>query len=153
MNKQELRNKIHNLEAELMAFKEELDKELKFNYPICMRSKSNDKVVLFNSLNSGIVLFKGESVFHQVGKICDDFIPHTDETWEEIPYDEDRGLYHKQMVYCWSNEWTHQVAIKFYDALNQKVFSYDGYNSGIYFDRYSATMPNFMLEAHKTLKD
>lgn len=143
---QELRNKINELEASL--------KNDKFDYPICKRHKIDDVVVLFDDLTKGTVLLQGKSI-REEGSHGDSWHLHTDtEVWEDYPYDKERGLYHKQMVYCWDNDdYTYGTEVRFYDAINKCTFYYDGASYGTDFDNYSATMPDFMLEAHKTLKD
>ncbi len=141
----ELRARIDELEASL--------KEDKFEYPICKIDEELGLIVLFTDLKKGIVLYEGTSSYEE-GFTNSVWIPHTDtEEWKDYPYDKERGLYHKQMVYCWYNCYTHRVDIRFYDAINECTFYYDGDSYGADFDNYSATMPEFMLEAHKTLKD
>ena len=140
----ELRARIDELEASL--------KEDKFEYPICKKGKLTGIIVLFEDISTGKVLKKGKDFNLAVGANFQGL--HTGTSiWEDYPYDKERGLYHKQMVYCWDNYYTHGVEIRFYDAINECVFAFDGYLSGTEFEYYSATMPEFMLEAHKTLKD
>jgi len=142
----ELRNKIDELEASLKE-------EDKFDYPICKIDERLGLIVLFTDLKKGRVLCQGAS-FHEEGLTSPSWIPHTDtEVWKDYPYDKERGLYHKQMVYCWDNYYTHRVEIRFYDAINECAFAFGGCSSETEFEYYSATMPEFIKEAHKTLKD
>ena len=140
----ELRAKIDELEESL--------KEDKFDYPICKISKKTGLIVLFYKITEGEAL--SDDRYNTIGDYSNDWIEHTDtDIWEDYPYDKEKGLYHKQMVYCWYDEDTHSVDIRFYNAINKCPFAYDGDKDGFDFDNYSATMPDFMLEAYKTLKD
>jgi len=144
----ELRAKIDELEASL-----KVDTSAGFDYPICKKEKNSGVIVLFDGLKSGKVLFDDCKVWSH-NDYSDIWEEHTNtKVWEDYPYDKERNLYHKQMVYCWPDENTHEVMIRFYDAINKCAFTYDGEADGLYFENYSATMPDFMLEAHKTLKD
>lgn len=76
-----------------------------------------------------------------------------------IPYNKERGLYHKQPVWCWDNEDVAKKIIKFYDCKNGCTFSYDGQLEGECFENIEPvtqeqlkTMP-FIWEMYKQLKD
>jgi len=143
---------------ELRTKIDELEKSLKvedFEYPICKKGAVTGVIVLFYTLDSGTVLATGERNSVEVGDRLEYETPHTNQSiWEDYPYDKERDLHHKQMVYCWDDEdYTYGIEVRFYDAINKCTFSYDGYSYGADFEKYSATMPEFMLEAHKTLKD
>jgi hypothetical protein len=140
----ELRAKIDELEASL--------KEDKFEYPICKKDRDSDLLVLFTGLNSGKIIRDNE-IFEK-GDFSDTWAKHTHTgEWEDYPYDKKRGLYHKQMVYCWDNNDTHAVHIRFYNAIKKCAFPFNGSHFGISFHNYSTTMPDFLKEAYKTLKD
>lgn len=142
---------LAELKAKIAELEKQLDeKELK--YPICCKSTTSDLIVLFSSLKEGKVLRPNSSF--KVGEIKDCWEPHTNtDVWEEIPYDKERGLYHKQVVYCWDSEWWLGVHIRLYNAIDKCTFSTVGDKDGLKYENYSATLPNFMLKAHKTLKD
>ena len=141
----ELRAKINELEASL--------KVDKFDYPICKKSKISETIVLFDGLKKGKVLFQGDSMTEKgyYGLI---WTPHTDtKIWEDYPYDKERNLYHKQMVYCFNNNYTHSVNIRFYNAINKCAYNTNGTNYNATYHNYSAEIPEFLKEAYKTLKD
>lgn len=140
--------KINNVsvevtEEQLIEALKEFDKP-EFDYPICCKSKIWGSVVLFTDLRKGTVLCKGNS-FHKVGFTS--WTSHTDRySWEEIPYDKERGFYHKQLIYCWDDDDTHCVDLKFYDAINKYPFTHRGKPNGYEYQNYSATLPNHMKE-------
>ena len=139
----ELKQKINELEEQL--------KQEQVEYPICCKAENRNLVVLFSSRDKGKVL-KTDLGF-EVTSEDESWTPHTDtRIWKEIPYDKERNLYHGQMVYCWDDNDTHTADICFYDAINKGTFNYKGDLSGDYYDNYSATMPEFMFKAHKTLE-
>lgn len=141
---------LSNIEIELS--KEELEKALKefdepeFDYPICCKSKHNGEIVLFDEdVNFARCLEPGDS-FSTKGRIGAYGHPADSTTWEQIPYDKERGFYHKQLVYAWDDKDTHQSSLRFYDAINKCCFSYAGKFYGWPYNNYSATMPEHMNE-------
>ena len=140
--------KLNNVEVTLT--KEQLQQALedfdkpKFDYPICCKSVRTGNVILYTDLKEGTLLTKGVYNTLKVGHYLDDCIPHTDGGMVEIPYDTERGFYHKQPVYCWDSEFTHEAVLRAYDALNKCTFTYDGYMNGGDYEHYSATVPEHM---------
>ena len=147
--------KINNVEVTLT--KEQLEEALKefdkpkFDYPICCKSKQTGEVVVFTGMQKGEVLKVDKDEYYNLGYKSENFHPHTNKTvWEEIPYDRERGFYHKQPVYCWCNEDTHSVTIRFYNALTGYVYAYQGSNMKSIYDNYSTTLPEHMKEFGET---
>ena len=138
--------KLNDISIEVT--KEQLEQALaeinrpEFDYPLCFKSRTDNIIVLFNSLSKGIRL-NGYSA----GTEGEYLTPHTDkDLWEQIPYDTERGFYHKQPVYCWwEKRNTHSAYVRFYDAINKRTFDYTG-REGATYGNYSATMPEHMLE-------
>lgn len=141
---------LNNIEVTLT--KEQLEQALAefnrpdFDYPICCKSILTGNVILYTDLKEGTLLAKAISSLLKVGHYSDDWTSHTDSTMIQIPYDAERGFYHKQPVYCWDDEFTHEVVLRFYDAINKCTFTYDGEENGGGFDHYSAEIPEHMKE-------
>jgi len=75
------------------------------------------------------------------------------EMYKEIPFDKERNLWHGQPVIVWNNSWSHIRNIGFYNAVNKRVFNYDG---GIFVPSYDNIKPlntsnyeDWMLETIK----
>jgi len=129
--------KIEALEKELAKLKE----ECKVEYPICCKSTDSSLVVLFTELNVGTVLQPASD--WKSGDYCADFVAHTDKNnWEQIPYNKERELFDKQVVYCWDNEDGVVVEVRFYDAINDKVFTSIGKRNGLSWNYYEAVKPD-----------
>ena len=147
--------KINNVDVTLT--KEQLQEALKefdkpeFDYPICCRAKLTGEVVVFTGIKKGEVLKVDKDEYYHLGCKSENFHPHTNKNiWEEIPYDKERGFYHKQLVYCWDNCDTHIVNMQFYDVFNGTVYAYQGSDLESFYDNYSATMPEHMKEFGET---
>ena len=124
----------------------EFDKPV-FDYPLAFIGEHDKAIVLFDSLRSGTVIKKGNCTnSRDLGETFNGWIPHTHNYWEPIPYDAERGFYHKQPVYCWDNDYSHQAVVRFYNAEKKKTFDSDGNVAIAGWDNYSATMPDHMLE-------
>jgi len=144
--------KLNNLSVEVT--KEQLEEALaefdkpKFDYPLAFMQELSQEIVLFDSLTSGTVLKQGTNWYsNKKGEYSENWMPHTNNYWKPIPYDKERGFYHKQPVYCWNIDFSHQAVVRFYDAEKKRTFSYNGgtiISSSS--DNYSATMPEHMLE-------
>jgi hypothetical protein len=155
---QEIFNEMNNLmkefdEAIAETKCDEPTKEEEFVYPLCVGYHDDSLIALYYGLNRGKILFDCSGSWI-VGSDFNNWIDHTDtEIWKQIPYNKERELYHKQRVYCWNTGDTHAVDCRFYDAINDNTWYFYGKPDGHKYDNYSATMPEHMLTAHKTLKD
>lgn len=119
-----------------------------FDYPICCVGKEDKAIILFDGIESGVVLKQGDHPMSRViGETYGHWIDHTDSYWTQIPYDREKGFYHKQPVYCWQDEDTHSATLRFYDAENKEsVFAFNGSKLYSEYDNYSAKMPEHMKE-------
>jgi hypothetical protein len=150
--------RINNLRAELNALEKELKGEQaeqieKVEYPICKISKTTKAIALFDDFQSATLLKRGNNGVGKEGEYINELVPYTyKDVWKSYPYDKERGFYHRQMVYCWDNGWTHKVHIGFYDAINKSIFDIDGGLNAVTYDNYSANVPEFMNSAYDTLE-
>lgn len=92
-----------------------------------------------------------------LGSDSEAWIAHTDtDNWEPVPYDKERDLWHGQPVYCWDDDETHSKTVRFYNAPQKSVFSYDGDNVGITLDNYEAVpikhYEPWIFNAYQTLR-
>lgn len=145
--------KLNNVEVELT--KEQLEDALKefnepeYDYPICCKNKRNGTIVLFTgeTIDTGTCLREDEEIFIKEGETSDGLIPHTDEeTWEQIPYDKELGLYHKQPVYAWDKYHTHVTVFGFYNAISKCLHGGSGESCGPKWEIYSSEIPEHMKE-------
>jgi len=127
----------------------------KFEYPLYKRWAYNGEIVKFTSLEHGEVVVQDKDNFHEIGYI-DSFIPHTHTSWEEIPYNKKRNLFHTQAVECWDNINTHYRGLAFYNAINDCTFTYSGKLNDAVYGNYKSIpldkVPDWMNEARATLK-
>ena len=149
-NKMNLKDKIAKIEIELAEIKAEFSKQ-EVEYPLFRRSKHDEKIVKFTSLNEGTVVWKGD-----IGCTSDNWMSHTDtDTWEEVAYDKDRDLWDGQPILCWNNDDTHLRETRFYDAIHKKAYSYTGRRKSVGYKNYKAVNPDhyedWIIEAYKTL--
>ena len=155
MKLKELEKKYEELGVEI----EKLKKEEEFTYPIYKRYIANHPakgmIVKFTSIeeNGEVVLSTG---IYKLGEI-NNWTPPTDtNVWEDVTYDEERGLFDKQLVWVWDNGETHVRTLKFYNAKNRCTFSWRGKRNGIYWDNYEpyeGEYPKWAKEAYRTLED
>ena len=122
--------------------------EPEFDYPICCKRKDNGEIVLFTGKTEGSAL---KSNHREFGYFSNDWFSHTNtDVWEEIPYDKERGLYHKQPVFCWDSNGFYGTDFRFYDAINKCSFSYMGNSDGLEYENYSLEIPEHMKEFKET---
>lgn len=157
MELQELEKKYTELGekyAELGKEIEALKVEKEFNYPIYCLSKKTKKIVKFDELKSGIVV--KQDYKHDVDFNSTFWIDHTDtDSWEQLKVCPETGFYDGQLVWCWDNEDTHYRALKFYDAINQNTFEYNGKEGVSTYDNYEAfegNWPEWAVDAFETLE-
>jgi len=152
MELQELEAKYQELGKEIEKLKAEECK-----YPKFFKCIGSRLIIKFTGLVEGEVVFSAKT--KNIGlKSC--YKRHTDETvWEEIPYDETTGFYHKQLIWCWNKIDTHERKLRFYDAINKRAFSFLGTQKGSTFDIYEPYdwshefINKWAIKAFETLKD
>jgi hypothetical protein len=92
-----------------------------------------------------------------------DYIGDTDisihETLTDVPYNAERGLYDKQPVWCWDDDYIAIKVLNFYDAQDDMVFDMDGSRSSVKYTNMEPvtpaqleTMP-FIWDMYLKLKD
>jgi hypothetical protein len=149
----EIQNKIDKLEKELAKLKS----ECVMKYPVYKRVIDNSTTVEFTGLTEGRLLEAGEDCDIDVGESLTTWVPHTNKkVWEDVIYDKERGLFDKQLVWCWGNETIFARAVRFYDAINKCVFGYDGERNGNVYDNYepyAEKCPEWVKEAYDKLED
>ena len=132
-----------------------IEVEPEFKYPLFKRWRTANLILKFTDLNAGEVVWKGESTYDVIKLISDAFVPHTDYNWEDVAYDEERDLWDGQPVECWDDDSTHTRHIKFYDAVNNCCYFFNGKRYGRSHDNYKALSPDrydeWIIEAHKTM--
>jgi len=93
---------------------------------------------------------------------CSDFIKNCIKEGvsvdEFIEFVKENTIKHKDLVWCWDNNYEYIRALKFYNAENGATFTYDGRPSGHRYDNYEPygeyeTWPEWAKEAYKKLKD
>jgi len=134
---------------------EQEEEHKKFIYPIFKKSKVTNVIVKFIGPNEATVLFDPNNQHNNDSGY--DWVEHTDtDSWEDVPYDKERGFWHGQPVWFWGNNDTHVRQVRFYNVKNQATFSYTGYTHGVGFGNYEAVKPehyeDWMYEAYKTLE-
>ncbi len=127
----------------------------KFEYPLYKRWIYSGEIVKFTSLDQGEVVVAGKDNLHKIGYI-DSFVSHTAHGWEDVPYNKERDLFHTQAIECWYSNYTHRRDLRFYDAINDEVFTYSGKLKGASYNNYRAIpldkVPEWMNEARATLE-
>lgn len=151
MELKELQKKYEELGAEI----EKLKKEEESTYPIYKKHTTSNLVVKFIGLEDGIVK-NGNSTW-RIADTSNVWTRHTDkDTWEDIAFDEERGLFDKQLVWCWEDDETYGRTLRFYNAKDKRSFTPDGKRSGFCFDNYEpyeGEYPKWAKEAYRTLED
>ncbi len=151
--------KLNNIEItdtqldELMAQRE----TNKFKYPLFKNWKYNSEIVKFTALTRGTSVVEGsDNNIYKVGYTSDTFVRYTNPKWENVPYNKERNLFHTQAIECWSKYDTHHRNLRFYDAINDCTFSYDGKLDGHIYENYRAIpldkVPEWMNKARDTLE-
>jgi len=131
----------------------------KVEYPIFkVGNKGTDRefIVEFSSLTIGKVVFAMTNSCYSIGHIFAGELNHTDDCWEDVIYNSERGLFDKQPVLCWEGDNIFEKCIRFYDAKNDKTFSIKGNRDGFKPDNiipYPHPNDDFIIEMYKNLKD
>ena len=127
----------------------------KFEYPLYKRWSYNGKIIKFTSLKHGEVVVAGKNSVYNIGDKSA-FGPHTDGKWEDVPYNKERDLFHTQAIECWDIDNTHHRTLRFYDAINDRTFTYSGKLNGAVYNNYEAVpldkVPDWMNKARATLE-
>jgi hypothetical protein len=126
-------------------------------YPLYMKLNNTGDIVKFTSLRSGTVVSEGSRSEFVLGYWSHDWRSHKDpKYWTPVVYDEERGIFDKQLCECWNKEDTHQRFLQFYDAINKGAYMYNGNRNDGNYDRYKPIprneYPQWAIDAEKTLE-
>ena len=115
-----------------------------FSYPLYKINEKNLLVVKFTSINRGICVFKGDTEINITGTEKE-WIEHTmANVWSDIAFDKERGLYDKQLVWCWNDFDKFGKSCRFYDAINKRTFCIvRGSRTGTEFENYELVKGNY----------
>ena len=124
-------------------------------YPICKKGKEANVVMLFTGPTTGEVLWTGSKDSPLKGELKNLTRHDYQSAWQDWPYDHERKLFHGQPVWCWDDRDTHARGIRFYDAIEQIAFCYDGTCRGRCWEHIEPLSPehyeDWMFEAFNTL--
>ena len=116
-NLKELEQKYLELGKEIEALKKQSEEE-EIKYPIFCKFKDSSLVVKFTGLQSGKVVIN--AYYRNVGENRYDWIKHTDTNpWQQLDVCEKTGFFDGQLVWCWDDDETHSIILRFYDAKNK----------------------------------
>ncbi len=155
--------KIQNIENELNCLKQQLKDSkqpefthpMYFIYPMYFKEVDSNLVVKFDGLKSGTVV---DSDYYPANYYSTNWTAHTDkDIWVRVDFDEERGLFDKQLVMCWDYNVACSRSYRFYDAKNQCTFNQTGVRYGMGYHYYQAVpfeqYPDWAKEAIKHLDD
>ena len=153
-NLKELEQKYLELGKEIEALKKQSTEKEEVKYPIYCKLKDSSLVVKFTDLTAGEVVIDSE--YHNVGEKFDDWVIHIDtSSWQQLEVCEKTGFFDGQLVWCWDNDDTHVVTLRFYDAKNKCTYQFDGTEDGHDYDNYEpfeGNYPDWALDAFQTLE-
>ena len=152
-NLKELEQKYLELGKEIEALKKQSEKE-EFEYPIFCKLKDSSLVVKFKGLRQGKTAVN--NTFNNVGNKSSIWQNHTDtNAWQQLDVCEKTGFFDGQLVWCWDNDDTHVVTLRFYDTKNKCTYQFDGTEDGHDYDNYEpfeGNYPDWALDAFQTLE-
>ena len=153
-NLKELEQKYLELGKEIEALKKQNIEKEEFTYPIYCKLKDSSLVVKFKGLRQGKTAVN--NTFNNVGNKSSIWQNHTDiNTWQQLDVCEKTGFFDGQLVWCWDNDDTHVVTLRFYDAKNKCTYQFDGTEDGHDYDNYEpfeGNYPDWALDAFQTLE-
>jgi len=133
--------------------------KIKYKYPIFKvgnKGTDGEYIVKFTSITNGEIVFAMPNNYYTVGEKLTNWVKHTDESWQDVLYDEEKGLYDKQPVLCYDNLDLTTRVLNFYDTKNKTTFSSDGTRNGCGYDNYipySHPDDDFIIEMYKNLEE
>ena len=130
--------------------------EPQYKYPLYFESAHDGTIVKFTGFITGVTVKLGTDSLVDIGISTNSWVPHTNEIWTPVAYNKEKDLFDKQLVWAWDDDDTHRRTVRFYDAINDGVFSYCGKRRHFMFSNYEAyegEYPEWATEAYKTLED
>ena len=153
-NLKELEQKYLELGKEIEALKNQVTEKEEITYPIYCKSINSSLVVKFTGLESGELVVN--SNHFKIEEASNTWRAHTDiKTWQQLDVCEETGFFDGQLVWCWDNDDTHTIILKFYDVKYKCSYQFDGCRKGHAFDNYEpfeGNYPEWALEAFQTLE-
>ena len=153
-NLKELEQKYLELGKEIEALKKQNTEEEEIAYPIYCKLKDSSLVVKFKGLRQGKTVVN--NTFNNVGEKSFTWQNHSETiTWQQLEVCKITGFFDGQLVWCWDNDDTHVVTLRFYDAKNKCTYQFDGTEDGHDYDNYEpfeGNYPDWALDAFQTLE-
>ena len=151
---EELGAQIKKMQAQY----DELMNEPEFEYPLLMKSKETGQIARFDGLEDRTTVWPSlKYLEYEVGDHSTHSIAHTvTDVWQPVPYDKERGLWHGQPVMVWDDADTHERRLRFYDAVNECAFDFEGESDGYPWNNIEPVKPEhyepWMYKAYETLE-
>ena len=153
-NLKELEQKYLELGKEIEVLKKQSTEKKEFEYPIYCKLKDSSLVVKFKGLKNGKTVVN--NTFNNVGNKSSIWQNHTDiNTWQQLDVCEKTGFFDGQLVWCWDDDDTHSIILRFYEAKHKGTYQFDGTRGGTRFNNYEpfeGNYPDWALEAFQTLE-
>ena len=153
-NLKELEQKYLELGKEIEALKKQNIEKEEFTYPIYCKLKDSSLVVKFKGLRQGKTVVN--NTFNNVGFKPSSWQNHSDTNiWQQLEVCEKTGFFDGQLVWCWDNDDTHTIILRFYDAKRKCPYQFDGTINGYSYNNYEpfeGNYPDWALEAFQTLE-
>ena len=157
-NLKELEQKYLELGKEIEALKKQSEKEefkyTSYSYPMYCKSKNSSLVVKLIASDEGEVIVNDKN--HNKGEFKKTWCDYNkSDIWQKLEVCPETGFFDGQLVWCWDNDDTHVVTLRFYDAKNKCTYQFDGTEDGHDYDNYEpfeGNYPDWALDAFQTLE-
>ena len=153
-NLEELEQKYLELGKEIEALKKQSTEKEEITYPIYCKQKDSSLVVKFTGLRMGEVVVN--NINHDVRACILDYKTHkNNDFWQQLDVCEKTGFFDGQLVWCWDDDDTHSIILRFYEAKHKGTYQFDGTRGGTRFNNYEpfeGNYPDWALEAFQTLE-
>ena len=153
-NLKELEQKYLELGKEIEALKNQNTEKEEFKHLIYRKLIHSSLVVKFTDLRTGEIVINNER--NSVGVKSNMFqSPMDTNVWQQLDVCEKTGFFDGQLVWCWDNDDTHVVTLRFYDTKNKCTYQFDGTEDGHDYDNYEpfeGNYPDWALDAFQTLE-
>ena len=158
-NLKELEQKYLELGKEIEALKKQNTEKEEFKYtsyryPMYCKSKNSSLVVKLTASDEGEVIVNNKN--HNKGEFKKTWCDYNkSDIWQPLDVCEKTGFFDGQLVWCWDNDDTHTIILKFYDVKYKCSYQFDGRRNGAIYDNYEpfeGNYPDWALEAFQTLE-
>ena len=157
-NLKELEQKYLELGKEIEALKNQNSEKEEFKHPIYRKLIHSSLVVRITGLNSGelVVNDKYYDKYYKVGEHIKNWSNfNNNNVWQQLDVCEKTGFFDGQLVWCWDDDDTHSIILRFYEAKHKGTYQFDGTRGGTRFNNYEpfeGNYPDWVLEAFQTLE-